>query len=310
MSKAKIVNHEDKIIATVQAHTEPPEGNALLVQSAGVVVNPDGSTAVRIVDADGQEMQFNTRGHQEVEIASQISPPVMVHAHKLNGVTTLTADAGLNDKVFAVTVTTGAVVGDALTLTNPVTNIYYNAHITDITGLNITVDVPLDQIYPAADAVVSFISHDMNVDGSVTPVEFGLRSAEIANVDITVDITRIIWSAITATAVKLNLFGDLAPLPNGLALRKRLSDGTYQNILNVHDNLDFISYAYDFSVTSSANPAQAVNGFACRLTFGGESKLGTVVRVAPDEDLEFYVQDDLTDLVDFKVMFMGAQVAE
>jgi hypothetical protein len=252
----------------------------------------------------------NSRGHLEVEVASQISPPVLVHAHKLNGSTTLTADVAVDDKIIAVTATTGATVGDAVTLTNPVTDLYYTGHITAINTLNITVDVPVDQIYLAETSLVAYVSHDMNLDGSVTPIEFGLRSAETTDIDITVDITRIIWSGVCASGVDLTKFGDLPPLTNGMALRKKLPGGLYQNILNVHDNLDFINYAYDFDIYSAGVGQQGIDGFSCRLTFGGESKLGTVIRIAPDEDLELYIQDDLSGLLEFKCMFMGAQVED
>ena len=252
----------------------------------------------------------NSRGHLEIEVASQVSPPVIVHAHKLNGSTTLSADVAIDDLVINVVSAVGAAVGDALTLTNPTTVKYYTAHITAINTLAITVDVHVDQEYLAAESYVSFVSHDLNVNGAVTEVEFGLRQAETTNVGITVDITRIIWTGICDSAVDLSLFGNLPRLAEGMALRKRLTDGTYQNILNVHDNLDFVNLAYDFDVYVAGVGQQGIDGFACRLTFGGEEKLGTVIRVAPDEDLEIYINDDLTGLTEFKCMFMGAQVID
>jgi hypothetical protein len=252
----------------------------------------------------------NARGHLEVEVSSQISPPVIVHAHSLQGTTILSADVAVGDLIINVVSATGAVVGDALTLTNPTTIRYYTGHITAIDGLAITVDTHVDQKFRADSSFVSFVTHDMNVDGTTTEVIFGLRQAETVNVPISVDITRMIWVGITDSVPNLSLFGDLPALLEGMAIRKKLSDGTYQNIHNIHSNLDFVNLAFDFDIYSEANPVQGVNGFACRFTLGGEEKLGTVIRVEPDEDLEIQINDDLTGLIEFTCMFMGAQVAD
>ena len=46
-------------------------------------------------------------------------------------------------------------------------------------------------------------------------------------------------------------------------------------------------------------------GVKGRLTFGGQNKLGVVIQLGIDEDLEMIVQDDLTGLVDFRVVAEG-----
>ena len=300
--KNQIVDRMERYHANVQPLADPATGNALLVKAVGD--GTDGAIPIEITNP------LNARGNLEVEIASQISPPVIVHAHNLKGSTTLTSDVAVDDKIINVVSVVGAAIGDAVTLTNPTAIKYYTAHIIDIIGLAITLDVRADQLYRADTSYVSFVSHDMNVNGLGTPIEFGLRQAELVNVPIDVDITRIIWTGICDSAVDLTLFGNIPPLLNGMSLRKKLDDGSYQNILNIHDNLDFVSVAYDFDVYEAGVGKQGIDGFACRLTFGGEEKLGTVIRVSPDEDLEIYIQDDLTDLLAFRATFMGAQVAD
>jgi hypothetical protein len=57
MSKAKIVNDDDNVIATVQAHTEPAEGNALLVQVSGLGIKVDGSVDVTVVNEPSVNLQ-------------------------------------------------------------------------------------------------------------------------------------------------------------------------------------------------------------------------------------------------------------
>lgn len=67
---------------------------------------------------------------------------------------------------------------------------------------------------------------------------------------------------------------------------------------------------YDFTVYEASNPSQGIDGFCGRLTFGGQSKLGVVLRVGPDENLQLIVQDDLSYLVDFEIMLEGHVVQE
>lgn len=61
-----------------------------------------------------------------------------------------------------------------------------------------------------------------------------------------------------------------------------------------------ISSQYD-----ATNPAQGVYGFLTRFNFSGQENLGVVIRLEENEALELVVQDDLTDLVDFKIMVQG-----
>lgn len=272
---------------------------------------------VAIEDGNGRTMQFNTRGHQEVEIASQITPPIILSAHRqLGATTTLTNDVAVNATVILVTSTTGAVVGDEIGLTDAVdlTNPrYYVGHILSfVADTSITVSEPLDQAYVVADTSVVYLTHKLNAVGTLAaPVIFSLRTGDVQQINITVDITRVLMSGVTAALVDLSKFGDIAGgVANGLMLRKKFSNGSYQNLVTLNDNFDMAKIAYDFQVYEKSNPAQGVDGFSWRLTFGGEEKVGTVLRVAPDEDLEVWVQDDLSSITTLEFIFEGAQVAD
>ena len=116
---------------------------------------------------------------------------------------------------------------------------------------------------------------------------------------------------VTTNLGDLNDFGDITGgLANGLLLRKKYTDGTYQNIVNIRTNADFVLNAYDFDRYVATNPGVGVNGQKWRMTFGGEEKMGTVIRIGPGEDLEWVVQDDLTSLLGFQNIAQGSLVAD
>jgi hypothetical protein len=270
---------------------------------------------VAIEDSDGQTMQFNTRGHQEVEIASQITPPFVNHFYKLNdGWTDTTAEAVVESSIISVTDATAAVVGGSIIVSDVVNARFYTGHVLAINTLDITVDKPIDYPY-ASGSDVAFASHDMNVLGTLAnPVVFGIRLAEppaSPQTTIELDITRVLHTMITTDLGDLADFGDIeGGITNGIVLRKKYSNGTFGNILNLKTNGDFALVAYDFDRFIAGNPGIGVNGQKWRLTFGSEGKMGTVIRVGPLEDLQWVVQDDLTTILSYLNMAEGALVAD
>jgi hypothetical protein len=270
---------------------------------------------ISIIDDNGRKMQFNPRGHQEVEIASQISPAFVNHFYQLNdGWTATTADMVVDAHIVSVVDATAAVVGGSIIVSDVLNTRFYIAHVLAVNALDITVDNPIDFPYVSG-SDVAFASHDMNVAGSlVSPIVFGIRLAEppaSLQTEITLDITRVLSTMITDSLGDLSDFGDISGgLTNGLVLRKKYDDGTFGNILNVKTNGDLALVAYDFDRFVAANPGFGVNGQKWRLTFGGEEKMGTVIRVAAGEDLQWVVQDDLTSILNFLNIAEGALVAD
>jgi len=65
---------------------------------------------------------------------------------------------------------------------------------------------------------------------------------------------------------------------------------------------------YDFDIEITSGNQQ--DGFTGRLTFAGQNKLGAVIRIGADEDLQIVIQDDLTGLSSFSVVAEGHQVIE
>ena len=208
----------------------------------------------------------------------------------------------IEDTAIEVTDSTGMLVGHYLTLFSPTLNRFSTFHIlavdseTDI----LTVDTPLDAAYPAG-TFVDAGEDNLAVNGSVTPVIFGIRNSTGSPVGLTVDITRIFITALTDNSVQLNEFADITALTNGMVLRK--VDGNYYNIFNVKSNQDISALCYDLNITTVTGQGQ--EGFTARLTFGGQSKVGVVQRLAPGEDLQVIVQDNLTAIADFRIVAEG-----
>jgi hypothetical protein len=268
---------------------------------------------ISIVDDNGRKMQFNSRGHQEVEIASQITPPYVGHfVRNLNGENALTVQAEVEDTTITVDDATGAVVGQSVILTDATNVRFYIGHIIAINALVITLDSPISSVFPIATTVVGYLSHDMNVLGSLaSPIVFGARAGEPSSAPlptVVVDMTRVLSSMLTTTTPTLNQFGNITALTNGCVLRINNGDGTYTNILNIKSNFDLAAVAYDLNIYSVTG--QGLDGLSWRLTFGGEEKMGTVIRLDSTQDLEWIVQDDLTGLTTFECIAEGALVAD
>lgn len=238
----------------------------------------------------------NPCGGIDVNVQDQTTPIVIAKFHRVDTVTDLAVATAIDEKTITLTDSTGFVEGEYIIVYSDVTDRYYLGSILDITGNVVTVDSPLDSALPVG-ATVTTGPSNMAVDGSITPSIFGLRGENVLpdGVDLTFDMTRIIFHCTTSGTVDLSKFADIAGgITNGLVLRKR--DGVYNNIFNVKTNGEISGILYDLSIQQSTNPAQGQNGFYARLTFASQGKLGVAVRLEKGEDLEFIVQDDLSSI--------------
>lgn len=254
--------------------------------------------------ADSFEQLPDGRWAFQVQISDQTTPAFFVKANKVTGETTLTAQALLDDKSITVADDGEVNVGDYLGLFNTDTNRYYAGTVLAKPGAGvITLDLPLDSQFEIDDVVGAGITN-MAVDGASSggPIIFGLRGND-PGIDLTIDVTRIIISCVTDTAVDLTKFADLAALTNGLLMRR--VDGFTQNIVSWKTNAEITGSMFDWTVFEAGVGQQGIDGFAARLTFGGPSKLGVVQRIGPGQDLQFIVQDDLSGITKLEIMIEG-----
>ena len=234
------------------------------------------------------------------------SPLLIVKASQLVTETTLATQTAKDDYVINVADATGFIVGQYLTLYSVDDNKVFFSNILAINTLAITIDMPLDFEFTVG-SIVSVGSNAMDVDGSITPQIFGIRNPTTADIPLTIDITRLMFSCLASSTVDLSMFGNIADgLTRGIAIRR--VDGTYENILNAKTNADLKGLMYDFDIQAAQGAQQ--DGFTGRLTFAGQNKMGAVIRLAANEDLQIIIQDDLTSLTSFSVIAEGSHVVD
>jgi hypothetical protein len=175
---------------------------------------------------------------------------------------------------------------------------YFGTAIGAPVGNLVSVDSPVDTVFDSGSVVLP-VSKNMAVDGSVTPVIFSIQAGGSGS-SVTVDITRIMGTMETPSAVDLNRFGSGTALTNGLVLRQK--NGIVRNIWNVKRNSDFAVLTFDFAIFDGSNPVQGIDGLTFRNSFGGQSKHGVVIRLEPGDELQIIVQDDMTTRADIFLM--------
>jgi hypothetical protein len=234
------------------------------------------------------------------------SPLLIVKASQLVTETTLTAQTAKDDYIVNVADATSFAAGQYLTIYNIDANRVFFSNILAINTLAITLDMPLDFEFVIG-SIVSVGINDMSVDGSVTPQVFGIRNPTNVDIPLTVDITRLMFACLCETTVDLSKFGDIVGgLTKGIAVRR--VDGTYKNVFNAKTNAGLKGLMYDFEIQAAQGAQQ--DGFTGRLTFAGQNKMGAVIRLAAQEDLQILIQDDLTDLQSFTMVAEGSHVVD
>ena len=267
------------------------------------IFKSDGSTFDNQADVIDYFTTILNRSRSDVAVQDQTTQAVIVNFNRIAESTTLAADRVVGDAFITVLDTLGAANNTYVAVFNPALNRFSVFNTLSISVDTLFLDTPLDVAYDSG-SFVDLTAKNMAVDGSSSIQTFGLRGVSPSPVGITVDITRIIFTCTTESAVDLSTFADIeGGITNGLVLRKR--DGEYYNIFNVKTNQDLAGLMYDWSVASATNPQQGQDGFTARLTFGGQSKIGVVIRLSPGEDLEFLVQDDLSSITSFLIVAEG-----
>ena len=242
----------------------------------------------------------------DATIQDSTSPLFIVKASNLVIETTLTSQTAKNDYIINVTSAASFVVGQYLTIYNVASDRVFFSQIISINVLAITLDTPLDFEFVIG-SIVSVGNNNMNVNGSVTPVIYGIRNPTTADIPSSIDITRLMFKCLTSSVTDLSMFGNIGGgLLRGIVIRR--VDGTYQNIFNAKTNGDLKNIMYDYDPETVTQQGQ--DGFTGRLTFAGQNKMGAVIRIGPDEDLQIIIQDDLTSLTSFTVIAEGSGVVD
>lgn len=200
---------------------------------------------------------------------------------------------------FEATAGHGINVGDEILLLDIVGDVSFFAVVLGVSVNTITLDRPIDNVFPSATALGRIVTSQMAVDGSVTPKIFTVRSGAIAD-----DITRTLLTMLDTAAMDDSKFGGQAPLTRGLVFR--VFNGSRQTIFNFKSNQDIKQFSYDVNYSSKAAAGQ--HGLSSRITFSGPEKHGVTIRLVNIDAAQWIVQDNLTGLLSLKTSVGGHEV--
>ena len=236
-----------------------------------------------------------------VNIQDQTTTPFAVHMNRIiNTNLSLALSPTPNTYNFTLNAGHNVTAGDPIAILEQdgIARIYFGKTIS-VSGNVITVDTPIPYAFSPTDSIVFTFDKEINADGSVTPITYGITNFFHESVDI----TRFIFHILDESAMDDSKFGSLPSLTKGITLRKQLIDGSYINYWNVKSNGKFAELAYDTKYDAKA-PA-GYYGFSSRLTYAGQEKHGVVIRLEPGERIEVVINDDLSDLYHFAITVEG-----
>lgn len=218
------------------------------------------------------------------------------------GTFTTDGDTTRDTRFFDAVAGHSIVAGELIELTDATS--FMQARVLGVIADAIEIDTPINHVYLSG-STGTRSSDDMRVDGSVTPVVFSV----LPLVGQSGDMTRLIISIESGTAMDYTKFGSLSALTNGVVIRVKRAGGDFKNQINFKTNGEFIEKAYDNIFQSKSGGGGF--GFVSRLTYAGQSKHGVVVRVDGDigEEWQVVIQDDLsTGLTKLRVFAAGHEV--
>ena len=251
-------------------------------------------------------------GSLGVTLQDQTTPTVIAHMSILEQSTTTTGDVAINAYVIPFTSVTGVETGKYLSIFDPASVRFMVAYVVSVTDMNVTIDRPFDFAFPSG-SYVDVSDTNLAKNGSIgAPIVAGVRnnagSIPPPGIELTMDVTRILFHCTGDSAFNLTTFGNIAKLTNGITLRKR--DGEIYNIFNAKSNGELKGLMFDFDIVATGTVGQGEDGFFGRLTFAGQSKMGVTVRLAIDEDLELFIQDNLSGLDLLEIEVEGSLVQD
>lgn len=192
------------------------------------------------------------------------------------------------------------VIGNEIVLQDLNSDRSFFAVVLDVVTNTITVDRPIDFAFPSATTTGTRVNTNMAVNGSSTPVIYNLYFGG-SMIDMTRMIVKLVDDAVMNTAT----FGGIAALTRGIVFR---SNRIAQTIFNFKTNGDIQSFCFDAEYTEDGLPGPSgIQGLALRITFGSIGKHGTIFQAEQPTDLQWIVQDDLTDLESCRVIAQGRE---
>jgi hypothetical protein len=275
-----------------------------------------------------QRIPTEANGGIAVNVQDQTSPAFEHYLYNITQSVTVLGDYSIQDNQITFdtghgfTIPTGF-VNDYLVLmyidedqpTAALKYRFYQARVVSVAGDVVSFAVPLgfDIINSKIDSAYRVnVNMALAVGSLSSPVKFFTTPVN----GVQWDSTRIMIDMITESSPDDGKFGGGPALTNGLFFGfESLATNFFEFLVNIQDNGDFRSTAYDVNYTSRTVPAGSY-GVSTRKSFAGQDKFGVAVRLNGETDDEFvsYVQDDLTatgqDLSRLRIKIMGHLVTD
>jgi len=240
----------------------------------------------------------------DANVQDQTTRPIDIMVNQILDISSygLAVTPTINTYTITLNTTTGLSPGDKIAFLeqNGMPQIYF-AYIKSISVNTITLNRPIPFNFSTNETTIFTFNNQLNVDGSITPQVFTLTNV----FDQSFDIVRFNFKCTDDVEMHDGLFCGVDILENGIELRKWSNDGYYINYFNIRNNAKWGLLAFDVAYTDKGKPPDDTYGFGSRLTYGGQSKHGVVIRIEPGERIELVVQDDLTDIGGASLMVEG-----
>lgn len=264
-----------------------------------------------LVEAINANMNRTQQFNADVYIQDQTTRSLDLHfTYPLNESAALDGAVSQGDYEFTLAAGHGAVVGNTAAIIGT-ENQFSAGIITAVSTNDITIDTPVCCDFADESPVLILDDNLGSTNGNGTQASPKIYKMFVpSSFTVELDVTRILFQMTCASAVSLGKFGDLTALTNGLVLRKVSSSGVINNLLNVKNNADISLHAYDVTFFEATNPALAVDGLSARMSWAGQDKRGVTIRLAPGDELQAVIQDDLSWLTSFYLLGEGHQVED
>jgi hypothetical protein len=227
-----------------------------------------------------------------VFIQDQTTPTLSTPFLNTRTSVTLASAPAINQNIISLEPGHGVVDGEIIEMALAGTQKFMQSEVVSVSVNDITLDQPVNQAYQTTDIIV-VSSNNLLVDGSSTPVVFSVLPLPTQSGDMVRMILELRGGA--NQVMDFSKFGSDAALTNGCVLRVNHGDGTYTNKFNFKSNSDFIKQGFDHGFLTPQT-GNTITGFISRVTWGGQSKHGVVIRLdgAAGEALELVIQDNLS----------------
>ena len=247
---------------------------------------------------------LESNGASPVNIQDQTTSPLDAKFAQQLSAFTLAADtvpSGQTSivRTFPVNPGSGILAGDEIFLFDVAGDIAMFSEVLSNVADTITVDRPVDHVFPALTTLGQIVNTNMAIDGSIDEQFFTLRAGTSP-----VDVTRYLTSMILSSSGDDSRFGNLPALTRGVLLR--IYNGTKRTVFNFKTNGDIKNFCYDVAYSDKAAAGQY--GLSSRITYGGPSKHGVVQRISGTEVIQWIAQDDLTALITYTNVAQGHNV--